>query len=69
MTDTVLLGDVNCDSAVDVRDATLLKQSVVKLITLNDSQKANADVISDGIIDVKDLGQLLKYIIKVIDKF
>jgi rhamnogalacturonan endolyase len=69
LTDTVLLGDVNCDSAVDVRDATLLKQSVVKLITLNDSQKANADVISDGIIDVKDLGQLLKYIIKVIDKF
>jgi hypothetical protein len=65
----IILGDANCDGLVDVRDVTTLKQSVVKLISLDDSQKANADVISDGVIDVKDLGQLIKYIIKIIDKF
>lgn len=64
-----MLGDVNIDKVVDVRDATLLKQSVVKLIELNEQQKANADVIKDNVTDVKDLGQLLKYIIKVIDEF
>ena len=30
---------------------------------------ANADVIADGTVDLKDLGQLKKYLIKVIDKF
>ncbi len=68
-TTPTLLGDVNCDDTVDVRDVTSLKQSVVKLIALNPQQTANADVISDNIVDVKDLGQLIKYIIKVIDKF
>lgn len=67
--DGVLLGDVNCDGTIDILDVTMLKQNIVKLVTLNDKQAANADTIHDGTVDVKDLGQLLKYIIKVIDKF
>lgn len=67
--DGVLLGDVNCDGTIDILDVTMLKQNIVKLVTLDDKQAANADTIHDGTVDVKDLGQLLKYIIKVIDKF
>jgi hypothetical protein len=66
---TTLLGDVNGDDEIDVRDVTMLKQNIVKLVALDTQQTANADVITDNIIDVKDLGQLIKYIIKVIDKF
>lgn len=65
----VLLGDVNVDGTVDVRDVTMLKQNIVKLVELDAQQRANANVISDDVVDVKDLGQLIKYIIKVIDKF
>lgn len=64
-----MLGDVNNDGGIDILDVTLLKQNIVKLTELDEQQRANADVISDNVVDVKDLGQLLKYIIKVIDKF
>ena len=68
-----LLGDVNADGSVDIVDVTALKQSILKLTELTPEQSANANVIKDdepaGTIDVKDLGQLIKYIIKVIDKF
>ena len=68
-----LLGDVNDDGLVDVVDVTALKQAILKINELTPVQAANANVITDdepaGTIDVKDLGQLLKYIIKVIDKF
>jgi hypothetical protein len=64
-----IAGDVNGDGTIDVRDATLLKQKIVKLTDINNIQTMNSDVINDNTIDVKDLGQLIKYIIKVIDKF
>ena len=68
-----LLGDVNTDGVVDIVDVTALKQAILKLDTLDEKQAANANVITEnepaGTIDVKDLGQLIKYIIKVIDKF
>ena len=66
---SVLLGDVNLDGAIDVVDVTALKQGILQLIELDEQQQKNANVIADDAIDVKDLGQLLKYIIKVIDKF
>lgn len=71
-TGDVLLGDVNTDGSIDVVDVTALKQAILKLTELTPQQAINANVVpdeKDGIIDVKDLGQLLKYIIKVIDKF
>ncbi len=67
--EATLLGDVNCDGIIDIRDVTNVKQFVVKLVKLDEQQSANADVINDGTVDVKDLGQLIKYIIKIIDKF
>lgn len=64
-----LLGDVNVDGAVDVRDVTLMNQYIVKMSDLTEQGYANGDVISDGTVDLKDLGQLKKYLIKVITSF
>ncbi len=64
-----LLGDVNVDGTVDVRDVTLMNQYIVKMSDLTEQGYANGDVISDGTVDLKDLGQLKKYLIKVITSF
>ncbi len=64
-----LLGDVNSDNEIDIRDVTYLNQSLIKAITLTDVQSANANVINDGVVDISDLGQLKKFIIKLISEF
>ncbi len=64
-----LLGDVNSDGEVDIRDVTYLNQALIKAITLTDVQSANANVIDDGVVDISDLGQLKKFIIKLISEF
>lgn len=63
-----IIGDVTSDDIVDIRDVTFLNQYMVSLVTFNDQQIANADTDRNGEIDIKDLGQLKKYIIKIIDK-
>ena len=68
-TEPTLPGDATCDSAIDVRDVTLVNQYVVKMADLTEEGFANADVITDGKVDLKDLGQLKKYLIKVISEF
>jgi len=64
-----MLGDANCDGRIDVLDATTIIQTILELHTMTEQETANADVVSDGVIDVKDLGQLKKYMIKIIDSF
>ncbi len=65
----VLLGDVSGDSFIDIRDVTMLNQALIKAVTLDEQQTANADVVQDGVIDISDLGQLKKYILKLITSF
>ena len=36
---------------------------------MTDQGMANSDVIADGKVDLKDLGQIKKFIIKVITEF
>ena len=67
--EATMAGDTNCDGDIDVRDVTTLNQYLIKMIDMNDEQKANANVIKDDMVDVSDLGQLKKYIIKLISKF
>lgn len=64
-----LLGDATCDGSVDIRDVTIMNQSTVKTVTLSEQAMANADVVADNEVDIKDLGQIKKYIIKVITEF
>jgi hypothetical protein len=62
-------GDINSDNCIDIRDLTLIKQHIVKIIELTGKNKINADIVKDNVIDLKDIGQLIKYLIKLIDEF
>ncbi len=63
-----LKGDVNKDNEVDIRDVTTLNQYIIKALTLDETQLANANVVSDSTVDISDLGQLKKFIVKLVDK-
>lgn len=67
--DADLLGDSNCDEEIDIRDVTMISQSIVKMVTLTPQAFANSDITKDGIVDIKDLSQLKKYLIKDITEF
>ncbi|MGN0605918.1 MAG: endo-1,4-beta-xylanase [Oscillospiraceae bacterium] len=68
ISDATMLGDATGDGIVDIRDVTMICQHIVKMQTLEGSLFANADIQTDGTVDVKDLSQLKKYLINDIDK-
>ncbi len=59
----VLLGDVDMDGEISVKDATAIQKYLVQLITFNDEQKLAADFNKDGEISVRDATALQKYIV------
>ena len=65
-------GDINMDGKVNVRDLNLVRQHILNIVVLNDTQKryANAymDFDTDGkdIINVRDLNMIRQYILHVI---
>ena len=65
-TPTELLGDVNGDGVVSVKDATLIQKYVSKMaVTINVKL---ADVNKDGMINIKDTTMIQKYAANKIDK-
>ena len=54
LTDEYILGDVNSDGTVNVRDATEVQKFVALLTKFSDLQKLCADVNRDGIINIRD---------------
>lgn len=63
----VIVGDINGDGKITLKDATLLLQHVNKVATLENSQLAAADINGDGKITLKDATLLLQYVNKIID--
>ncbi len=63
------LGDANCDGIIDIRDITVINQSIIKAMTLSEQGKINSDVVADGKVDVSDLGQLKKFVLGLIESF
>ena len=55
---TIIMGDLDGDGAVTHRDAALLQKYLEREETLNDNQKALADMDNNGVIDIKDLTAL-----------
>ena len=51
---TGLLGDVNCDDVVDMRDVTTLNAYLMNCGLISEQGLANADVSGDGVIDAYD---------------
>ncbi len=56
-----LLGDVNGDGKVNVKDATLVQKAAASLVTLDEIAQVCADVNSDGSVNVKDATAIQKY--------
>jgi len=64
-----LVGDINGDNIVDLKDATLIEQYIVGKITLTESQLFNGDVNDDGVVDLKDATLIKFYVVGKIDIF
>ncbi|MEE0265658.1 MAG: S8 family serine peptidase [Acutalibacteraceae bacterium] len=64
-----MLGDVNNDSDVTVADVLMVMKHTINPYTLNAQQLMIADVDFNGIVDVRDVLIMQRYIIGMITKF
>ena len=62
-------GDVNLDSDVNIKDATLIQKHLANLSVINDLQLSLADVDGKVGVNIKDVTHLQKWIAGVVDKF
>ncbi len=67
--DTPMLGDVNEDGEIDVRDVTLVLRHVLDIEELDEDVEHLADVDGDGDIDVQDVTLIMQYALGIIDEF
>ncbi|MCH5299493.1 MAG: starch-binding protein, partial [Ruminococcus sp.] len=65
--DQLILGDVNRDGQIDVRDATAVQRFIVHSETFDDVQEYLADVDGRVGIDVRDATQIQRYIVHSAD--
>ena len=59
-----LIGDVNLDGRIDIRDATMIQKHLAGLITLEGEALVNADADGSGTVDINDVTHLQKYLAK-----
>ncbi len=64
-----ILGDVNDDKAVNIKDATLIQKKTAKLVSFTEKQDKAADVNGDKSVNVKDATMIQKKIAGLIDSF
>lgn len=60
-----LLGDVNDDGKVNIKDATMIQKAAAKIIELTDDEKLRADVNVDNKNNVKDATAIQKFVAKI----
>lgn len=65
LAESVLMGDVDLDEAVKIKDATLIQKALAKLAELDDKQNALADVTEDGKVNIKDATAIQKFLAKI----
>ena len=61
-----LLGDVNRDGKVNIRDATLIQKYLAKMESLDDEQMIIADITLDKKVNIKDATYIQKKIAKLV---
>ncbi len=64
-----ILGDVNGDLVVNVKDATLIQKACASLAEIKEADAYLADTTLDGAVNVRDATQIQKYIASIIDSF
>ena len=63
--DKGILGDVNGDGKVNIKDVTEIQKFAAKLIDLTDAEQICADVNADTKVNIKDATAIQKYIAKI----
>lgn len=63
--DKGILGDVNGDGKVNIKDATMIQKAAAKIIELTDDEKLRADVNTDNKNNVKDATAIQKFVAKI----
>ncbi len=61
---TPLSGDINLDGKTDAADYLLLKQSLFGTVTLTDTQKTQADINQDKVVNILDLCWIKELLLK-----
>ena len=64
-TDLGLLGDVNGDGKVNIKDATMIQKAAAKITELTDEENIRANVNSDAKVNVKDATAIQKFVAKI----
>lgn len=62
-----IFGDVDFDSELKVKDATLIQKYVAESVVFNENQEKLADVDGDGIVSVKDASAIQKAVAELIN--
>lgn len=64
--DELMLGDVNADGKLNIKDVTAVQKYAAKIVEFDEVQQAAADFNGDGKINVKDATQMQKKIANLI---
>ena len=67
--DKGILGDVNGDGKVNIKDATQIQKVAAKIIELTSDEKLRADVNADAKVNVKDATAIQKFVAKIETSF
>lgn len=62
-----LLGDVNLDGYVTIRDVTEIQRHLAEFITLTGTSAANADYDNDGTITINDATKIQRFLAEFVD--
>ena len=58
-----LIGDIDSDGNMSIKDATRLQKALTDIITLTDVQNSVTDVNNDGVVNVSDVTAIQKMIV------
>ena len=64
----VLIGDVNQDGAITIKDATQIQMHIADIRELTGNGKAAADVTADGYVTIKDATSIQQYLAQNFNK-
>ena len=67
--DKGILGDVDNDSNVNIKDATMIQKAAAEIITLTDEEIIRADADGDKDINIKDATAIQKFIAQIETSF
>ena len=63
---TLIIGDVNGDGQVNIRDASQIQRYILGVVEFDDEQLSVADTNGDGEINIRDATQIQKFLVGLI---